>query len=71
LGTVTSQVGNPGTPLVISETAVHVVDGYVPGGGAAVSISNTFAESAVPEPTTLLVIGSGLLVLGLKKRNNV
>jgi hypothetical protein len=71
LGTVISSVGTPGVPLVISETAVHAIDAYVAGGGAAVSISNTFAESAVPEPTTLLVIGSGLLVFGLKKRNNV
>ena len=33
LGTVTSTVGSPGTPLMIEQPAVHVIDGYVPGGG--------------------------------------
>jgi hypothetical protein len=67
LGTVTSQVGSPGVPLVISQTAVHVVDAYVPGGGAAVSISNLFAQQQVPEPATLAMIGSGLVLVGVLK----
>jgi hypothetical protein len=67
LGTVTSQVGSPGVPLVISQTAVHVVDAYVPGGGAAVSISNTFAQQQVPEPATLAMIGCGLMLAGVLK----
>jgi hypothetical protein len=67
LGTVTSLVGTPGVPLVISQTALHVQDVYVPGGGAAVSISNTFAQQQVPEPATLAMIGSSLILLGVLK----
>jgi hypothetical protein len=73
LGTVTSLVGTPGVPLVISQTAVHVLDAYIPGGGAAVSVSNTFAQQQVPEPTALAMIGSGLVLAGalkLKRKRN-
>ena len=67
LGTVTSQVNSPGVPLVISQTAVHAVDAYLPGGGAAVSISNLFAQQQVPEPATLGMIGAGLMLAGVLK----
>jgi hypothetical protein len=67
LGTVTSQVNSPGVPLIISQTAVHVADAYAPGGGAAVSISNLFAQQQVPEPATLSMIGAGLVLAGVLK----
>jgi len=71
LGTVVSVVGTPGTPLVVNQTALHVLDAYVPLGGAAVSISNTFAQSEVPEVTTLLMIASGLFTMSrLKRKRN-
>jgi hypothetical protein len=70
-GTLTSTAGSPGTPLVVDTTALHVVDTYTPLGGAAVSISNTFAEAAVPEPVSLFLMGSGLLVLAKLKRARV
>jgi len=44
------------------------------GGAAAVSgVANQFSESGIPEPLTLLLMGSGLLALGalrLRKKNS-
>jgi hypothetical protein len=69
IGSVSSFMLNPGTPLALNETAVHVNDTYLPGGGAAVSISNTFAQADVPEVASLWLMGLGLaLVARLKRR---
>ncbi len=63
VGSLTSFVGSPGTPIVTNAAALHVVDAYLPGGGAAVSVANAFAEQEIPEPVTLLIAGSGLVLL--------
>ena len=71
LGTLVSSAnGPPATPLTVSETALHVVYAYAPMGGAAVSISNTFAEAQVPELIPALLVASGILsLLLLRKRH--
>jgi hypothetical protein len=71
LGTLTSTATNPGTPINLTQTALHVTDAYVANGGAAVSISNTFREdlmAGAPEPVSYLLVGTGvLLVAGLRR----
>jgi hypothetical protein len=67
IGSLVSTPGNPGGTILLSQTAVHVVDAYVPSGGAAVSISNTFRQSAIPEPASFALIGGGLLLLATRR----
>ena len=55
-----------GTTILTSVTALHVTDVYTDGGGAAVSISNTFREdlnNGAPEPWTYAMVGGGFLML--------
>ncbi len=70
IGSLVSTQGNPGGTILLSQTAVHVMDAYVPNGGAAVSISNTFREdiNAVPEPASYALIGGGLLLFATRRR---
>jgi hypothetical protein len=71
LGTVISTMDSPGSPLVVDATALHVANTYSPLGGAAVSISNTFAEQQTPEtpePVTFAMVGAALLVISRMKR---
>jgi hypothetical protein len=64
VGQLISTANVPGTPIVTDTTALHVLDQYAPNGGAAVSVSNTFAEqNQTPEVATVLMIGSGLLLM--------
>jgi hypothetical protein len=63
VGQLTSTANLPGTPIVTNATALHVVDSYAPLGGAAVSISNTFAEQDTPELASVILIGSGLMLI--------
>jgi len=67
-GSLMSVPGNPGPPIATNVTSLHVSDAYSANGGAVVSISNTFLESAVPEPVTYAMIGSGLLLLASLRR---
>ena len=66
IGSLTSTPNNPGTTILTSVTALHVTDVYTDGGGAAVSISNTFREdlnNGAPEPWTYAMVGGGFLML--------
>lgn len=72
-GSLISTVGDPGIPDVLSETALHVIDAYVPNGGVAVSISDTFLQEQLPsedtpEPGTYALIGGGFLLVASLKR---
>jgi hypothetical protein len=71
IGSLVSTQGNPGGSILLSQTAVHVVDAYLPNAGAAVSISNTFRQdiNAVPEPASFALIGGGLLMLATRRRS--
>jgi hypothetical protein len=51
-----------------SLTSVHVMDTYNPNGGAATSISNSFVEATVPEPTTMVLLSGALFLLGAKRK---
>jgi hypothetical protein len=71
IGTLTSVPGNPGSAITTSNTALHVTDAYTAGGGAAVSISNTFREdltARAPETYSYLLVGSGFLLLASLRR---
>lgn len=69
IGTLTSTPGSPGTTITTANTALHAVDAYTAGGGAAVSISNTFRESpTVPEPASFVMLGSAVIGLSLLMR---
>jgi len=72
IGSLTSTIPNPGTPIALSEVALHVADAYTPGGGAVVSISNTFLQvgtpNSVPEPLTYTLFGGGFLLLASIRR---
>ena len=71
LGTLTSVPGNPGSAIATANTALHVTDVYTAGGGATVSISNTFREdltAASPEAYSYLLVGGGFLLLASLRR---
>jgi hypothetical protein len=69
IGSLTSVPGNPGAAITTAETALHVADAYTAGGGAAVSISNTFEENLhVPETYSYLLVGGGFLLLASLRR---
>lgn len=70
IGTLTSVPGNPGSAITTANTALHVSDAYSAGGGAAVSISNTFREdlTAAPETYSYLLVGGGFLLLASLRR---
>jgi hypothetical protein len=71
IGSLTSVPGNPGTAIATHNTALHVTDGYTAGGGAAVSLSNTFREDlhgTVPETYSYLLVGGGFLLLASLRR---
>jgi hypothetical protein len=68
LGNIISATLNPGTPLITDATALHILDLYAPNGGAAVSISNTFAQATVPEPASFLLAGAALLLFSNRIR---
>ena len=71
IGSLISVPGNPGTAITTANTALHVTDVYTAGGGAAVSISNTFRETlptSAPETYSYLLVGSGFLLLASLRR---
>ncbi len=71
IGTLTSVPGNPGSAIATANTALHVSDVYAAGGGAAVSISNTFREdltASAPETYSYLLVGGGFLLLASLRR---
>ena len=47
--------------------SVHVHDVYNPNGGAATSSSNSFVETPIPEPGTMMLLGGALLLVGAKR----
>jgi hypothetical protein len=71
IGSLTSVPGNPGSAIATDVTALHVTDVYTAGGGAAVSISNTFREdltASAPETYSYLLVGGGFLLLASLRR---
>jgi hypothetical protein len=53
------------TGLPPLSTSAIVLNTYNPNGGGSTGIANTFVESIVPEPMSLLLSGGGLLAIGL------
>jgi hypothetical protein len=68
LGSLTSVTGSPGATILVSQTALHVVDVYTANGGGVVSISNTFQEQPIPEPFSFALMGSGIGLILLSRR---
>jgi hypothetical protein len=71
IGTLTSTPGNPGSAIATANTALHVTDAYSAGGGATVSISNTFREdltAGAPETYSYLLVGGGFLLMASLRR---
>ncbi len=71
LGMLVATTNIPGIPIVTSQTSLHVLDEYLPLGGAAVSISNTFAQVEIPEPSTWFLIGSSMMLFGVILRREL
>jgi hypothetical protein len=65
VGTITSTRTNPGLDLPVNGLQFRITDTYTPNGGAAYQISNSFREVIVPEPLSMALAGSGLLLVGL------
>jgi hypothetical protein len=64
-------VNQPGTPITVMDGMLQFTN--VPGSGhmGVVTITAAFSESPVPEPSTLLLLGSGLAVLVVWRRKQL
>jgi hypothetical protein len=69
LGTLTSTDGSSAGPLAISGQSILVRDAFdVSQGGRLDSVTNTFTQaSAVPEPSTWLLVGMGVTALAARR----
>jgi hypothetical protein len=67
----TTPGGTMAVDIMPAATSLHVADAYTGSTPGAVSFSNTFGQSSVPEPATIAMIGFGLLGLGLFGRRKL
>lgn len=64
-GSVTS-IG-PLASMPVMAQMLAITDTFTANNGAAVSISNSFSQTTIPEPSTYVLIGLGAILLGFLK----